>query len=69
MPLLIYSLRGGHTHTHKQTHTLQCLTGKCDNNNNNTHTYRHSQTEAILRNQPSNGLCQRAPGLETSIGQ
>ena len=37
MPLVINSLGGRHTHTHTHTHT-------------NTHAYRHSWTEAILRN-------------------
>ena len=36
MPLVINSLRGGHTNTHTHTHTHA-----------NTHAYRHSGTEAI----------------------
>ena len=39
-PLVINSLGGGHTNTHTHTHT-------------HTQAYRHSRTEAILRNQAS----------------
>ena len=54
MPLVINSLRGGHTHTlkHAQTHTR---THTC------TRTHTDVSTESILRNQ-ARGWC--VPGLK-----
>ena len=48
MPLVIYSLKGGHTHKHTHTQT-------------HTHTHTDVHTETILRNQAhdwfKNGYC------------
>ena len=47
---LVINILGADTQT--RTHT-------------NTHVYRHSQTEAILRNQARAGCSRRAPGLKS----
>ena len=64
MPIVINSLRGGHTHTH--THTL---THTHTNTHTHTHIHTHTHTQthilmictgSILRNQVCTGL---TPGL------